>query len=91
METYDVTVWDKREGKTPEDWDIESPPVRVRALDSHSAAQIVARRTDPGTKLIGFTRPAGSGDIFFEDKDMGLIFQVHDTDIERPHWEKRAI
>lgn len=88
METYDVTVWDKRESKNPEDWVMESPPIRIRALDSHSAAQTVAQRADPGTRLVGFTRPPESKDVFFEDRDMGLIFQVHDTDIERAHWKQ---
>lgn len=41
MQVYGVTVWDTSLSKDPEEWSIESPPVRISAPDSYEAAKKV--------------------------------------------------
>ena len=84
MEIYDVTVWDISGGINPEGWLMESPPVRVEAMDSHLAALRVARRANPRVKLVGIQRPEGSPDVFFKDPEMEMVFQITDTFIRKP-------
>lgn len=88
MEVYNVTVWDtNRNYEDSEGWAMESPPVRVRALDSYEAALKVARRADPKVVLEGIPRPMGWTGMLFKDQ-MGFVFQVEDLNIERPYWWK---
>ena len=89
MEIYAVTVWDVDIENISDSgsWTMESPPVRVKARDSYDAALIVARRGNPGTNLggQGIARPPGiETGMYFQDAEMGLVFQVEDTNILRP-------
>jgi len=75
MEVYDVLVFDTNWNvDNPDDWTMESPPTRVSAMDSYSAALMVA-----GRELEGMRRPRGWTGMLFWDRGMGLVFHVEDT------------
>ena len=87
MRYYDVTVWDTHESKEFEDWTVESPPVRVSALDSGRAAEEVAGRLTPGVRFAKvLPQPFGKTGMFFGQPELGLVFQVEDSGLGRPGW-----
>jgi len=84
MELYDVTVWDKSLSEKPDEWTMESPPVRVKATDSYEAARQVAKRAGI-TELKGIPRPPENlTGMFFESPGLDLVFQSEDTGIIKP-------
>ena len=77
MEIYSVGIWDTNWNlEDPEGWQMESPQVKVRAIDSYEAALKVARRENPSIRLEGIQRPEGWTGMLFQDRSMGLVFHV---------------